>query len=121
MFFAEFNQTQAMASANLSLAMLGIFTIGLPILLVTRSEKTKENREFLNTPFRLWNELNQQEEEAIATLENINIEKEIPLYDHMDNVICSEISTEVDLDDYEINQSVTSSSNDEDNEVLIAA
>ena len=54
MVIAAFDPAQQMAAANFSLAMMGIFTIGLPALLVTRSNKTEENRKILNSTFNPW-------------------------------------------------------------------
>ena len=54
MLFAAYEPGQAMAIANLSLAIFCAFTICLPFLLITRGDKTEANREFLISTVNPW-------------------------------------------------------------------
>ncbi len=56
MLFAAYEPGQAMAIANLSLAIFCIFTISLPFLLITRGDKTEANREFLISTVNPWSQ-----------------------------------------------------------------
>ena len=55
--FAAYEPGQAMAIANLSLAIFCAFTICLPFLLITRGDKTEANREFLISTVNPWSQI----------------------------------------------------------------
>ena len=57
MLFAAYEPGQAMAIANLSLAIFCAFTICLPFLLITRGDKTEANREFLISTVNPWSQI----------------------------------------------------------------
>ncbi len=57
MLIASFVSEQQMAAANFTLALCFVFTFALPILLVTRSNKTESNRSFLIGTLNPWHEL----------------------------------------------------------------
>ncbi len=57
MLFAAYEPGQAMAIANLSLAVFCAFTICLPFLLITRGDKTEANREFLISTVNPWSHI----------------------------------------------------------------
>ena len=57
MLFAAYEPGQAMAIANLSLAIFCAFTICLPFLLITRGDKTEANREFLISTVNPWSQV----------------------------------------------------------------
>ena len=123
MLFTAFAQTQAMAAANLSLAMLGIFTIGLPILLVTRSNKTEGNRQLVNTPVNLWTEFKQKQQTitVVEPLGPLGIAEEVPMEEAVDKIINSEILTEGAFETNEISEVTTEMSTEEQEQELIAA
>ena len=47
MLLATFEPGQEMAIANFFLAIFCLFTIALPLLLITRGDKTESNRNFI--------------------------------------------------------------------------
>ena len=57
MLFAAYEPGQAMAIANLSLAIFCAFTICLPFLLITRGDKTEANRDFLISTVNPWSQV----------------------------------------------------------------
>ncbi len=62
MLFAAYEPGQAMAIANLSLAIFCAFTISLPFLLITRGDKTEANREFLISTVNPWSQIEPKSE-----------------------------------------------------------
>ena len=57
MTLAAFEPGQEMAIANFSLAIFCLFTIALPLLLITRGDKTKANRDFIAATFNPWSQI----------------------------------------------------------------
>ena len=57
MTLAAFEPGQEMAIANFFLAIFCIFTIALPLLLITRGDKTKSNRDFIAATFNPWSQV----------------------------------------------------------------
>ena len=57
MLLAAFEPGQEMAIANFSLAIFCLFTIALPLLLITRGDKTKSNRDFIAATFNPWSQI----------------------------------------------------------------
>ena len=57
MLLAAFEPGKDMAIANFFLAIFCLFTIGLPLLLITRGDKTEENRDFLLATVNPWSQL----------------------------------------------------------------
>ena len=57
MTLAAFEPGQEMAIANFFLAIFFIFTIALPLLLITRGDKTKSNRDFIAATFNPWSQV----------------------------------------------------------------
>ena len=60
MIIAAFEPGQEMAIANFSLAIFCLFTIALPLLLVTRGEKTKANRDFIAATVNPWSQIGKE-------------------------------------------------------------
>ena len=60
MFLATFEPGQEMALANLFLAIFCLFTISLPLLLVTRGDKTEANRNFIAATVNPWFQINNE-------------------------------------------------------------
>ena len=54
---STFEPGQEMAIANFFLAMFCLFTIALPLLLITRGDKTKSNRDFIAATFNPWSQI----------------------------------------------------------------
>ena len=60
MLIAAFEPGQAMAIANFSLAIFCLFTISLPLLLVTRGDKTEANRDFIAATVNPWSQIGKE-------------------------------------------------------------
>ena len=56
MLLAAFEPGQEMAIANFSLAIFCLFTIALPLLLITRADKTESNRDFIAATVNPWSQ-----------------------------------------------------------------
>ena len=99
---APFEPGQEMALANFFLAIFCLFTIALPLLLITRGEKTEANRDFIAATINPW----------------FQIDKEIKLTP----VIITGMTPTMELqakdeDNFEYNDKATS---DSDSEVVIS-
>ena len=57
MILAAFEPGQEMAIANFSLAIFCLFTITLPLLLITRADKTQSNRDFIAATVNPWSQI----------------------------------------------------------------
>ena len=62
MFLASFEPGQAMAIANFSLAIFCLFTITLPLLLITRGDKTESNRDFIAATVNPWSQAGKEKD-----------------------------------------------------------
>tara|TARA_B100001029_G_C15031061_1_gene436977 strand:- start:906 stop:1292 length:387 start_codon:yes stop_codon:yes gene_type:complete len=60
MFLAVFEPGQEMAIANFFLAIFCLFTISLPLLLITRGDKTESNRNFIASTFNPWSQISKE-------------------------------------------------------------
>ena len=58
MLLAAIEPGYEMAIANFSLAIFCLFTISLPLLLITRGDKTKSNRDFIAATVNPWSREN---------------------------------------------------------------
>ena len=56
MLLAAFEPGQEMAIANFALAIFCLFTIALPLLLITRGDKTESNRDFIAATVNPWSQ-----------------------------------------------------------------
>ena len=54
MLLAAFEPGKEMAIANFSLAIFCLFTVALPLILITRGDKTEANRNFLQATVNPW-------------------------------------------------------------------
>ena len=54
MLLAAFEPGKEMAIANFSLAIFCLFTVALPLILITRGDKTEANRHFLAATVNPW-------------------------------------------------------------------
>ena len=59
MLLAAFEPGQEMAIANFFLAIFCLFTISLPLLLITRGDKTESNRDFIAATVNPWSQIGQ--------------------------------------------------------------
>ena len=57
MILAAFEPGQEMAIANFFLAIFCLFTIALPLLLITRGDKTDSNRDFIAATVNPWSQI----------------------------------------------------------------
>ena len=62
MLLAAFEPGQEMAIANFFLAIFCLFTISLPLLLITRGDKTESNRDFVIATVNPWSQLRNEKE-----------------------------------------------------------
>ena len=60
MLIAAFEPGKEIAIANFFLAIFCLFTIVLPLLLITRGDKTKANRDFLKAMINPWSKIAQE-------------------------------------------------------------
>ena len=62
MLLAAFEPGQEMAIANFSLAIFCLFTIALPLLLITRGDKTESNRNFIAATVNPWSQAGKEKD-----------------------------------------------------------
>ena len=62
MLLAAFEPGQEMAIANFSLAIFCLFTIALPLLLITRGDKTESNRDFIAATVNPWSQAGKEKD-----------------------------------------------------------
>ena len=60
MLLAAFEPGQEMAIANFFLAIFCIFTILLPLLLITRGDKTEANQDFITATVNPWSQIGKE-------------------------------------------------------------
>ena len=60
MLLAAFEPGPEMAIANFSLAIFCLFTIALPLLLITRGNKTESNRNFIAATVNPWSQIGKE-------------------------------------------------------------
>tara|TARA_B100000214_G_scaffold216406_1_gene157206 strand:- start:943 stop:1320 length:378 start_codon:yes stop_codon:yes gene_type:complete len=71
MLLAAFEPGKEMAIANFSLAVFGLFTVTLPLLLITRGDKTEANRDFIAATVNPWSQVVKEAEIAKVVLSEI--------------------------------------------------
>ncbi len=71
MLLAAFEPGKEMAIANFFLAIFCLFTIALPLLLITRGEKTEANRDFIAATVNPWSQVVKEAELAQVVLSEI--------------------------------------------------
>ena len=83
MLLAAFEPGKEMAIANFFLAIFCLFTVALPLLLITRGGKTKANRDFLAATVNPWSQVVKEIELIPVVLSEItssvNLEPNIEL------------------------------------------
>ena len=71
MLLAAFEPGKEMAIANFYLAIFCLFTVALPLLLITRGDKTKANRDFIAATVNPWSQVVKEAELAQVVLSEI--------------------------------------------------
>ncbi|ABM75811.1 Hypothetical protein NATL1_12531 [Prochlorococcus marinus str. NATL1A] len=71
MLLAAFEPGKEMAIANFSLAIFCLFTVALPLILVTRGDKTEANRHFLAATVNPWAQVVKEAEVAQVVLSEV--------------------------------------------------
>ena len=71
MLLAAFEPGKEMAIANFFLAIFCLFTVALPLLLITRGNKTEANRDFLAATVNPWSQVVKEAELAKVVLSEI--------------------------------------------------
>ena len=77
MLLAAFEPGKEMAIANFFLAIFCLFTIALPLLLITRGEKTQANRKFIAATVNPWSQIVEEIELPPAVITEINSTNEV--------------------------------------------
>ena len=111
MLLAAFEPGQEMAIANFFLAIFCLFTVALPLLLITRGDKTEANRDFLAATVNPWSQVVKEAQlasvvvseipttlELDPTLEVVS-EQNIGSIQESENVISLEIKESDELDE----------------------
>ena len=71
MLLAAFEPGKEMAIANFSLAIFCLFTVALPLILITRGDKTEANRHFLAGTVNPWAQVVKEAEVAQVVLSEV--------------------------------------------------
>ncbi len=71
MLLAAFETGKEMAIANFSLAIFCLFTVALPLILITRGDKTEANRHFLAATVNPWAQVVKEAEVAQVVLSEV--------------------------------------------------
>ena len=71
MLLAAFEPGKEMAIANFSLAIFCLFTVALPLILITRGDKTEANRHFLAATVNPWTQVVKEAEVAQVVLSEV--------------------------------------------------
>ena len=71
MLLAAFEPGREMAIANFFLAIFCLFTVALPLLLITRGDKTEANRDFIAAIVNPWSQVVKEAELAQVVLSEI--------------------------------------------------
>ena len=71
MLLAAFEPGKEMAIANFSLAIFCLFTVALPLILITRGDKTEANRNFLQATVNPWAQVVKEAEVAQVVLSEV--------------------------------------------------
>tara|TARA_B100000214_G_scaffold110145_1_gene77750 strand:- start:679 stop:1059 length:381 start_codon:yes stop_codon:yes gene_type:complete len=77
MLLAALEPGKEMAIANLFLAIFCLFTVAIPLLLITRGDKTQANREFVAGIVNPWSQVSNEAELAKVVLSDVTSSVEI--------------------------------------------
>ena len=104
MFIAAFDPGQEMAFANFFLAIFCLFTFSLPLLLITRGEKTEANRNFITATINPWSQIGKETEltpvviSGIAPTIELQSEVEVIYENDDDKITESKVVISIDND-----------------------
>ncbi len=123
MLLAAYEPGKEMAFANFFLAIFCLFTVALPLILITRGDKTEANRDFLVSTINPWHHAFKETEAGEVVLTEITTSAKIdsnmatsdqePLTE-IDNIISLEIKGNDELNESSIQLPVS------DDELLAA-
>ena len=71
MLLAAFEPGKEMAIANFSLAIFCLFTVALPLILITRGDKTEANRHFIAATVNPWAQVDKEADVAQVVLSEV--------------------------------------------------
>ena len=71
MLLAAFEPGKEMAIANFSLSIFCLFTVALPLILITRGDKTEANRHFLAATVNPWAQVVKEAQVAQVVLSEV--------------------------------------------------
>tara|TARA_B100001250_G_C19805928_1_gene793284 strand:+ start:1626 stop:2003 length:378 start_codon:yes stop_codon:yes gene_type:complete len=77
MLLAAFEPGSEMAIANFFLAIFCLFTIALPLLLITRGGKTEANRDFIAATINPWSQIGKEIELTPVLISTITSTNEV--------------------------------------------
>ena len=77
MLLAAFEPGKEMAIANFFLAIFCLFTISLPLLLITRGDKTESNRDFIAATVNPWSQIGKELELTPVVISGITTAIEV--------------------------------------------
>jgi len=121
MLLAAFEPGREMAIANFFLAVFCLFTVVLPLLLITRGDKTEANRDFIAATVNPWSQVVKEADLAQVVLSEISpsvklepnleiaSEQNVEPSPELGNIISLEIKGNDDMD-----ESTTQASLDEE-------
>ena len=72
MLLAAFEPGKEMAIANFFLAIFCLFTFALPLLLITRGDKTEANRDFIAATVNPWSQIGKKTESTPVVVSGIS-------------------------------------------------
>ena len=111
MLLAAFEPGKEMAFANFFLAIFCLFTVTLPLLLITRGDKTESNRDFLVATVNPWYQNDKEVDSAqvvVTEVKSTTMESELELVSkqeplkELSEVISIEIKGSEELDESSI-------------------
>ena len=73
MLIAALEPGKEIAIANFFLAIFCLFTVVLPLLLITRGDKTEDNRNFIAATINPWSQIDEEAELAQVVLSDITL------------------------------------------------
>ena len=126
MLLAAFEPGREMAIANFFLAIFCIFTVVLPLLLITRGDKTKDNRDFIAATVNPWYQVVKEAELARVVLSettsSVEMKPNLELVSDQDieSVQESEELISLEIKGTDESDELTTQSKQSDNELLAA-
>tara|TARA_B100000965_G_scaffold189289_1_gene157998 strand:+ start:42 stop:422 length:381 start_codon:yes stop_codon:yes gene_type:complete len=121
MLASAFDPGREMAIANFFLAIFCLFTIALPLLLITRGDKTEANREFIAATVNPWSQVVKKAELAQVVLSEIT--SPVKIESHLEMPSEQKVETNIESGDVisleikrsvELDESITQISPTED-------